>query len=200
MSGLAEDWKQWRRQVDLSGYDERWERLAAAGHNVHGEADLVCRYRPARVLDAGCGTGRVGIELARRGIAVLGLDADPDMIDAARGKAPELDWVCADLTGFTLDREPFDLVVLAGNVIPYVAAGDRAAAVAACARALRPGGRLVAGFSLRPGWPTAEDYAGWCAGAGLVAEDRFATWDGEPYAGGDYLVAVDVLAGSSADR
>jgi SAM-dependent methyltransferase len=82
------------------------------------------------------------------------------------------------------------VVVLAGNVIPYVAAASRADAVAACARVLQPGGRLVAGFSLRPGWPSAADYDGWCAAAGLVVEERFATWDGEPYGDGDYLVAV----------
>jgi len=84
----------------------------------------------------------------------------------------------------------FDVVVLAGNVVPYVAAEHRPAAVAACARALRAGGRLIAGFSLRPGWPSVDDYHRWCLDAGLVAEDRFATWDREPYAGGDYLVAV----------
>jgi SAM-dependent methyltransferase len=204
VTGLPDDWSRWRDQVDLSDYDRRWERMAAAGHNVHGEADLVSRYGPARVLDAGCGTGRVAIELARRGVTVVGLDADPDMIAAARAKAPELAWVHADLAGFSHDGEPFDLVVLAGNVIPYVPAADRAAAVAACARALRPGGRVVAGFSLRPGWPGVPDYDGWCAAAGLAPEDRLAGWDGGPYAGGDYLVAVDVLTagtpGSSAVR
>ncbi|HTK67955.1 MAG TPA: class I SAM-dependent methyltransferase [Pseudonocardia sp.] len=186
---MPEDWSRWREAVDLSDYDRRWARMAAAGHNPHGEADFVCRYSPSRVLDAGCGTGRVGIELARRGIAVAGVDADPDMIAAARAKAPELSWRCVDLTEFSTD-DRFDLVVLAGNVIPYVAAGSRADAVTACARALVPGGRLVAGFSLRPGWPSVQDYDGWCTDAGLAVEDRFATWDGEPYAGGDYLLAV----------
>jgi len=63
------------------------------------------------------------------------VDADQDMIAAARTKAPELSWTCADLAVFSADS-PFDVVVLAGNVIPYVAAGSRADAVAACARAL----------------------------------------------------------------
>jgi SAM-dependent methyltransferase len=186
---MPEDWSRWREAVDLSDYDRRWARMAAAGQNPHGEADFVCRYRPSSVLDAGCGTGRVGIELARRGISVAGVDADQDMIAAAQAKAPELSWTCIDLAVFAPDRR-FDLVVLAGNVIPYVAAGSRADAVAACARALVPGGRQVAGFSLRTGWPTVADYEGWCSSAGLVVEDRFATWDGDPYAGGDYVVAV----------
>lgn len=191
-AGLPRDWGSWRQQLDVSGYDERWRRMAAAGHNPHGEADFVCRYRPRTMLDAGCGTGRVAIELARRGVRVHGVDADPDMIAAARVKAPELDWTCADLAEFVA-ADRFDLVVLAGNVVPYVAAGSRAAAVAACAGAVLPGGRVVAGFTLRPGWPSARDYQGWCADAGLVAEDRFATWDGDPYQGGDYLVAVHRL-------
>jgi SAM-dependent methyltransferase len=191
--GLPADWSRWRDQVDLAGYDERWRRMAEAGENPHGEADLVSSYRPASVLDAGCGTGRVAIELARRGVRVLGVDADPDMITAARAKAPELAWLRADLAVLALD-ERFDVVVLAGNVVPYVAAEHRPAAIAACARVLADGGRLVAGFTLRPGWPTPAEYATWCVAAGLVAEASYATWDGAPFRdvtdGGDYLVAV----------
>ena len=186
---LPDDWSQWRDAVDLDDYDERWARMAAAGENPHGEADLVAGYRPASVLDGGCGTGRVGIELARRGIAVLGVDADPDMISAARVKAPDLEWLAVDLAD--LDRpERFDVVVLAGNVVPYVAPERRPAAVAACARHLAPGGRLIAGFQLQAGWPTLADYDGWCAAAGLSPEDRWATWDRDPYTGGAYAVSV----------
>lgn len=188
-SGLPEDWGRWRDQVDLDAYDARWEQLAAQGVDPHGEAALVAAYRPATVLDAGCGTGRVGIELARRGVAVVGVDADPDMIAAARAKAPELPWHVVDLAELALP-ERFDVVVLAGNVVPYVAEAGRAAAVAACAAHLAPGGRLVAGFSLQPGWPTLADYDAWCDAAGLALEERWATWERAPYAGGDYAVSV----------
>jgi SAM-dependent methyltransferase len=186
---LPEDWDQWRQQVDLDRYDERWQRMAAAGENPHGEADLITSFRPASVLDGGCGTGRVGIELARRGIAVLGVDVDEDMIAAARAKAPDLEWMASDL-GELARPERFDVVALAGNVIPYVAAGGHADAVRTCAQHLRTGGRLVAGFQLREGWPTLADYDGWCEAADLELEDRFATWDREPYAGGNYAVSV----------
>jgi SAM-dependent methyltransferase len=189
MSGLPDDWQRWREQVDLGRYDERWRRMAEAGENPHGEADLVASYAPTSVLDGGCGTGRVAIELARRGIAVLGVDADPEMIAAARTKAPGLEWLAVDLA--ELDRpERFDVVVLAGNVVPYVAAERRPAAVAACARHLVPGGRLVAGFQLRPGWPALAEYDAWCATAGLRLAERFATWEREPYTGGEYAVSV----------
>jgi SAM-dependent methyltransferase len=78
-------------------YDERWSRLAKRGFDIHGEADLVSSYGPTTVLDAGCGTGRVSVELARRGITVTGVDLDDHMLAAARRKAPDLHWVLDDL-------------------------------------------------------------------------------------------------------
>lgn len=158
--------------------------------NPHGEADLVFAYSPSSVLDGGCGTGRVAIELARRGIDVTGADLDPDMIARARAKAPGLTWVQADLGELDLPTR-FDVVVLAGNVIPYVAAGRRGAAVLRCARHLAPGGRLIAGFQLQAGWPSLADYDRWCESAGLVLETRYATWDRHPATETDtYAVSV----------
>lgn len=186
MGTLPEDWTSWRDQVDLDAYDERWRKLA----NPHGEVDLVMTFAPGSVLDGGCGTGRVGIELARRGVAVLGVDADADMIAAARAKAPAFAWVLGDLAD--LDHPSrFDVVVLAGNVVPY--ASRRAELVAGCARHLVVGGRLVAGFQLQAGWPTLAEYDAWCAGVGLELESRWATWDREPFADGDYAVSVHRL-------
>ncbi|HET9256391.1 MAG TPA: class I SAM-dependent methyltransferase, partial [Pseudonocardiaceae bacterium] len=144
----SESWDQWRRQLSPADYDERWRRIAAEGGNPHGEADFVFSYGPRSVLDAGCGTGRVAIELARRGVSVAGVDLDRDMIGQALAKAPKLTWVRADLSELDLPAR-FDVVVLAGNVIPYMAAQRRQAAVMACARHLAPDGRLIAGFQLR---------------------------------------------------
>jgi len=125
----------------------------------------------SNVLDGGCGTGRVAIELARRGLGVVGADLDPDMIGLARAKAPELTWVQADLSELNLAIR-FDAVVLAGNVIPFAASDRRAAVVIAWARRLAPGGRLIAGFQLREGWPTVADYDTWCATVGLTVRAR----------------------------
>lgn len=178
-------------------YDERWSRMAATGQNVHGEADFVASLRirgsgPASVLDAGCGTGRVAVELDRRGIAVVGVDLDPSMLAAARDKSPHLTWVTADLA--TLDlRRSFDVVVLAGNVMIFLTPGSEASVVAAMARHLRPGGALVAGFQLQPGRLSPADYDRHCTVAGLVPEQRWATWDKAPFAGGDYAVSVHRL-------
>jgi SAM-dependent methyltransferase len=186
----SNDWDQWRRQLSPTDYDERWRRIEAAGGNPHGEADLVFSYGVRSVLDAGCGTGRVAIELARRGLDVVGTDLDRDMIAVARAKAPELTWVQADLSELDLPTW-FDAVVLAGNVIPYVARDRRRPAVIACARHLAPGGLLIAGFQLQKNWPNVEDYDNWCHSAGLTLEARYATWDRDPFTGADsYAVSV----------
>ncbi len=190
---LPVDWAAWRRDTDLGAYEQRWEQLAAAGVDPHGEVAFLETYAPRTVLDAGCGTGRIAVELARRGVAVVGVDADPDMVDVARSKAPDVAWVVADLAELALP-ERFDVVLLAGNVVPYVVADRRARAVAACARHLASGGVLVAGFALRPDWPDLTAYDGWCAAAGLVPAGRWATWDRAPYAGGDYAVSAHVRA------
>ena len=77
----------WQRTDAPRGddYDARWKRLAAAGQRIHGEADLVeALLRESggtRVLDGGCGTGRVAIELAARGYTSSGVDLDAGMLD-----------------------------------------------------------------------------------------------------------------------
>lgn len=173
-------------------YDRRWAELASQGKNVHGEADLIERLGPGCVLDAGCGTGRVAIELARRGLEVVGVDVDASMLDVARAKQPGLPWVQADLATVALGRD-FDLVVLAGNVMIFLAPGTEGTVVANLARHLRPGGALVAGFSLEPGQLGVAAYDGHAAAAGLVPGGRWATWDGQPFTGGDYAVSLHRL-------
>jgi SAM-dependent methyltransferase len=186
----SHNWGQWRRQLDPADYDERWRRIAASGANPHGEADFVFSYDPRSVLDGGCGTGRVAIELARRGVDVVGTDLDLDMIGLARAKAPELTWVHADLSELDLPTR-FDAVVLAGNVIPYVAGDRRQAVVVTCARHLAPSGRLITGFQLQEGWPSLADYDRWCESADITLEARYATWDHDPFTGTDtYAVSV----------
>lgn len=170
--------------------------MAAAGRSSHGEADLVESLRPSSVLDAGCGMGRVAIELARRGIASAGVDLDDDLLRYAKLDAPHLAWHHADLATMRLGAS-FDVVVMAGNVLPFTDPAHRAAAVATCAAHLADGGCLVAGFTLSASiGPTAVapvalvDYDQWCATAGLSLVDRYATWERAPYDGGEYCVSV----------
>lgn len=186
------------RRVPLSPehYDERWDSLAASGVDVHGEADLVDSLLTtpgARVLDAGCGTGRVAIELARRGYATVGVDVDPDLLARARDKAPSLEWVDGDLATLTPGTAPgpFAAGVLAGNVMIFVARGTEADVVAKVSERLAPGGLVVAGFQLSGRLPLA-DYDTYATAAGLEPVARWSTWDRAPFsATSDYVVAVD---------
>ena len=171
-------------------YDERFARLAAAGTDVHGEAALVASLGAHTVLDAGCGTGRVAIELARRGSDVVGVDVDDAMLGTARARAPHLIWVLDDLATVQLGRR-FDLVIMAGNVMIFVAPGDEGAVVANMAGHLEPSGLLLAGFSLDRGGVTLPEYDDLAARAGLNLVGRWSTWDRQPFAeGGDYAVSL----------
>ncbi|MER5643133.1 methyltransferase domain-containing protein [Streptosporangium sp. NPDC002524] len=221
------------RWADIAGddagkrYAERFARLAESGADTHGEARLCAELLPpgARVLDAGCGTGRVAIRLAELGYDCVGVDLDASMLDVARRAAPRLPWILADLSdlrglgdlrdlgdldepgdpgdlgdlGDRAVREggSFDMVVAAGNVIPLLAPGTEARAVAGLAALLRPGGLLVSGFGLdaahlplASATVTLADYDGWCRASGLTPLRRLATWDGIPYDGGGYAVSV----------
>jgi len=185
----------WLRTKNVSGdaYDARYDERAAAGENVHGEADFVMRYAPRSVLDAGCGTGRVARELARRGVDVVGVDLDPEMLATARRRSPELRWIEADLASFQLDRT-FDAAVVAGNVMILLTPGTEPAVVANIARHLRPDGLVIAGFQVRPEHLTIAAYDAAAAAAGLTLGERFSTWDREPWrAKSAYAVSVHRL-------
>ena len=173
-------------------YDQRWRDLADSGRGIHGEADLISALSAGgSVLDGGCGTGRVAIELARRGHEVVGVDLDPGMLDTARAKAPELEWHLADLLDIDLART-FDLVALPGNVMIFLSPGTEADVVANMARHLAPDGRLVAGFQLGEGRYRLADFDDAAAAAGLELDYRWSTWGRAPFAAGgaDYAVSV----------
>jgi SAM-dependent methyltransferase len=176
-----------------ASYDERFRALAASGVHVHGEADFVAALLPSgSVLDAGCGTGRVAVELARRGYDVVGVDSDPSMLAVAREH--DLTWVDADLATLDLGRA-FDLVVAAGNVMVFLAPGTEAAVVRRQAAHLVPGGLLVSGW--RTDRLSRASYDELAAEAGLEQVTRLSTWDGDPWVDdADWCVAVDRRPGS----
>jgi SAM-dependent methyltransferase len=185
-----------------SAYAERFDAVADRDDS-HGEAGFVASLLPpgARVLDAGCGTGRVAARLAALGFDVAGVDVDESMVAEARRRWPDLPWVVADLAALGAPQAPYDLVVMAGNVVPFVEPGALPATVAALVGQLRPGGLLVAGFGTdrahlplgAPLVPLAA-YDDACEAAGLSLAARHAGWGGEdwPEGGRDPGYAVNV--------
>lgn len=199
----------WSAIGGVSGeeYAERFEALARSGKDMHGEARFCAGLldRRALVLDAGCGTGRVAIHLDELGYHPVGVDLDASMLEVARRAAPHLPWYQADLATLTAEDvgglAEFDLVVMAGNIVPLLAEGTVPAAMASLAALLAPEGLLVAGFGLDPrhlppGCPVTplEEYDDACRAAGLVLRERYSTWDRDafdPAAG--YAVSVHAL-------
>ncbi len=180
------------KRLGAEEYDRRFAEAEREGRDMHGEASFVASLGVRSVLDGGCGTGRVAIELARRGVEVVGVDLDEDMLAAARRKAPHLDWRVGDLATVDLLRH-FEAVVLAGNVMIFLAPGTEAAVVANMARHLLPGGALVSGFQLDRELELAA-YDEHCRRAGLALAGRWATWEGAPWTGqGDYAVSLHRL-------
>ncbi|MET8306633.1 MULTISPECIES: class I SAM-dependent methyltransferase [unclassified Micromonospora] len=178
-------------------YIDRFRKLAAEGADLAGEARLVDTLVPpgSRILDAGCGTGRVGAALAQRGHTVVGVDADPALVVAARTDHPGPLWLVADLAELDLpaagEAEPFDAAVLAGNVLAFVAPGTEPEVLRRLAAHLRPDGVLAVGFGTERGYPlTAFDAD--AVAAGLRLEHRFATWDLRPWRD-DAAFAVTIL-------
>ncbi len=170
-------------------YDSRFDDMKKAGLDVHGEANFVMHYQPVTVLDAGCGTGRVAIELARRGCQVVGLDLDSEMLARAKEKAPELDWRTGDLADFQAQQK-FELIVMAGNVMLFVSPETEHHVVLNMSRHLLPGGKLIAGFQLNRGLSLTQ-YNKFCESADLIVLETFSTWNMKAYqAASEYVVAV----------
>jgi SAM-dependent methyltransferase len=174
-------------------YERSYELRAAAGEDVHGEANFVIRFSPGSVLDAGCGTGRVGRELFRRGVDVVGIDLDAEMLETARARCPSAAWIEGDISDIQLGRT-FDIVLMAGNVINFVVPALRRRALENLVHHLLPGGLLINGHSIRPeGCPPAA-FALWAEAAGLEPLECWSTWDQDPFAdNSNYALTVHRL-------
>ena len=177
-------------------YVERFRKMAADGADLHGEARLVHAMvgRNSRVLDAGCGPGRVGGHLHELGHDVVGIDLDPVLIEAAELDHPDQTWLAADLSELdlvALGVDPgFDVVVCAGNVMGFLDPTTRQQVLEHLASTLADRGRIVTGFGSGGDYPFDEFFAD-VEAAGLTVELRLSTWDLRPFTdGSDFLVAV----------
>jgi 2-polyprenyl-3-methyl-5-hydroxy-6-metoxy-1,4-benzoquinol methylase len=137
--------------------------------------DAECRWGPddelflalvnespgSRVLDLGCGTGRLTLALAAAGHRVTGLDPARASLDAARAKpgADRVRWLQGTADG--LASQAFDTAVMTSHVAQFMTGETAwAATLAQLRRALRPGGRLI--FDSRD--PAARAWVGWDSG------------------------------------
>ncbi|QDQ98421.1 methyltransferase domain-containing protein [Tomitella fengzijianii] len=177
-------------------YIDRFRAMAAQGADLAGEARMIDAMVPrgARVLDAGCGPGRLGGELHARGHQVVGVDVDPALVAAAEQDHPGPTWLVGDLSELDLPARGvtggFDAAVMAGNVICFVAPGSETDVLAAVGGHLKPEGVLVVGFGMGRTL-TVEEFDEHVAAAGLRVRQRFGTWDLEPWTpDSDFVVSV----------
>ena len=173
-------------------YARRWKMMEAQGEDIHGEARLVDAMveRSSRILDAGCGQGRLGGYLLRQGHTVVGVDIDPVLIDHARTDHPDGRWEVGDLSADPIPEGNFDLVVSAGNVMGFLAEDGRLPALEHIATSLARHGRAVIGFGAGRGWGF-DNFIATATQAGLELENVFESWDLHPFTEeSTFLVAV----------
>lgn len=191
----------WLRMIEdnpghSSWYIERFRTMAAEGADLDGEARFVDAMVPrgARVLDAGCGPGRVGGRLAQLGHTVVGVDLDPELIAAAEADHRGPTWLTGDLATLDLPAaghpEPFDAIVCAGNVLTFLDPRTRGAVLERLGAHLAPTGRLAVGFGAGRGYEF-DAFDSDARAAGLRIDLRLATWHLHPFDdASDFLVAV----------
>ncbi|MEO6122627.1 MAG: class I SAM-dependent methyltransferase [Ilumatobacteraceae bacterium] len=177
-------------------YIERFRSMAADGQDLDGEARFVDAMVPrgTRILDAGCGPGRVGGRLADLGHHVVGVDIDPELIAAAQADHPGATWLARDLSGLELGADgvsdPFDVIVSAGNVMTFLDPATRRDVLHRLAAHLAPNGRLVVGFGANRGYDF-DDFFADADSSGLHDGLRLSSWDLRPFdAASTFLVAV----------
>lgn len=181
-------------------YIERFRSMAASGDDLDGEARFIDAMAPrrARILDAGCGTGRVGGRLATLEHEVVGVDLDEQLIAAAREDHPAATWLVRDLADLDLAgegiTEPFDVIVSAGNVMTFLDPLTRRVVLHRLAAHLAPNARLVVGFGAERGYPFEEFFVD-ADSAGLCVDLRFSTWDLRPFCPtSTFIVAILTVA------
>lgn len=177
-------------------YIERFRAMARAGDDLAGEARFVDAMAPrgARILDAGCGPGRVGSLLAAAGHHLVGVDVDPALIEAAEQDYPGPRWLVGDLAELDLPArgvaEPFDVIVSAGNVMTFLAPTTRVQVLGRLRAHLAGDGRAVIGFGAGREYDFVQ-FLDDAADAGFAPDLLLSTWDLRPFTDdSDFLVAL----------
>jgi demethylmenaquinone methyltransferase / 2-methoxy-6-polyprenyl-1,4-benzoquinol methylase len=116
-------------RVMTAGLDRRWRRITVEQVVRPGD----------RVLDACCGTGDLAIAARARGADVVGLDFSERMLERARAKSHDIEWVRGDVLALPFEDEAFDAVTIGFGVRNV---DDLEAGLRELRRVLRPGGRI----------------------------------------------------------
>ncbi len=95
-----------------------------------------------RVIDIGCGAGRLTRALAGRGFEAIGLDPQAALIEAARARIPEATFMVAAAEAIPVEDAAFDAAVFL-NALHHVPEGAMAPALREALRVVRPGGVLA---------------------------------------------------------
>ncbi|HWE89088.1 MAG TPA: class I SAM-dependent methyltransferase [Pseudonocardiaceae bacterium] len=177
-------------------YIERFRAMARAGDDLAGEARFVDAMAPrgARILDAGCGPGRLGGYLATVGHQVVGVDVDPALIEAAEQDYPGPRWLVGDLAELDLPArgiaEPFDVIVSAGNVMAFVAPSTRIQVLSRLRAHVADDGRAAIGFGAGRDYEF-DEFLNDAVDAGFAPDLLLSTWDMRPFTDdSDFLVAL----------
>ncbi|GAA1604809.1 methyltransferase domain-containing protein [Kribbella hippodromi] len=121
---------------------ERIEEQPGAAELRAASYRLLALKRGATCVDVGCGAGHAAAELARKGLKVTGIDADPEAVEAARSRAPGAMFHVAHSDELPIEDESMD-GYRAMRLFHLL--DDPAPTVAEARRVLRPGGRIVVG-------------------------------------------------------
>ena len=95
----------------------------------------------ARILDVGCGSGSVAIDLHRRGYRVTGIDTAEVLVRKAHERCPEVSFVIGDVAALPQSDGPFDAIAFF-DVLEHL--DEPAVLLGAALRHARPGARVIA--------------------------------------------------------
>ncbi|MBE3565653.1 MAG: methyltransferase domain-containing protein [Thermogemmatispora sp.] len=162
-------------------YDAKHAFVFAYGSSL---VELLAPRPGELILDVGCGTGHLTATIARSGAQVVGLDRSPAMIEVARQHYPDLEWRLGDIRSFLYPR-PFD-AIFSNATLHWIPEAE--VVVAALARLLKPGGRLVLEMGGR------GNVAALCAAVQEVLQERLAVTPPNPWyfpALGEYAALLE---------
>jgi len=121
------------------------ELYVAAFPDWLGAERQAVRYVRGRVVDVGCGAGRVALHLQGRGRDVVGVDSSPRAVRTARSRGLTQTW-CMSVDALTARIGSFDTIVLFGNNFGIFGTPARTRRLlTAWARRTPPGARILAG-------------------------------------------------------